>query len=66
MEIIETKSGKTIKVTSRSIRKSVSHAHELIERGLPGAEAGPCRYDPSTDSIIETASGKNLGKLKRE
>jgi hypothetical protein len=63
---IETKSGNIVEVNSQSVRKSVRSAHELIERGLPGAVQGAYAYSPETDSIIERATGKSLGKLNRE
>jgi hypothetical protein len=64
MEIIETKSGKQIKVTRDSVRESVRHAHKLIREGLPGGEPGPLAIDPATGNITERATGKPVGKIK--
>ena len=63
METIETKSGKKIRITQAGVRRSVRNAHRLIKRGLPGGEAGPYRYDPETDSIVERATGERLGRV---
>jgi hypothetical protein len=64
MKKIETKSG-VVKISPRNVRKSVRNAHALIKAGLPGAVQGPNRYDPETDSIVECATGKIVGKLNR-
>jgi hypothetical protein len=65
MEIIETKSGKQLKVTRESIRKSVRHAHKLIKQGLPDAEQGPYMIDGVTGYVVKRSSGKIIGKLNK-
>jgi hypothetical protein len=65
MEIIETKSGKQLKVTRENIRKSVRHAHKLIEQGLPDAEQGPYMIDGGTGCVVKRSSGKIIGKLNK-
>jgi hypothetical protein len=66
METIETKSGKQLKITPGSIRRSVRRAHKLIKHGLPGAEPGPYAIDAFTGCVIERSSGKVIGKINRE
>jgi len=63
METIETKSGKKMRITQAGVRRSVRNAHRFIKKGLPGREACPYRYDAETDSIVERATGKRLGRV---